>query len=30
MHTTNTRKIGPVLLMQKLWNELGIAQVIRH
>jgi transposase len=28
--TTNTHKIGPVLLMQKLWNELGIAQVIRQ
>jgi len=28
--TTSTRKIGPVLLMQKLWNELGIGQVISH
>ena len=27
---TSTRKIGPVLLMQRLWNELGIAQVIRQ
>jgi transposase len=26
----SSRKIGAVLLMQKLWNELGIAQVIRQ
>jgi hypothetical protein len=26
---TSTRKIGAVLLMQKLWNELSIGQIIR-
>src|SRR5271157_2750694 len=28
--TTVTRKIGPILLLEKLWKELGIGQVIRE
>ncbi len=28
--STVTRKIGPVLLLEKLWNELGIGQVINE
>jgi hypothetical protein len=28
--STVTRKIGPVLLLEKVWNELGIGQVIRE
>jgi hypothetical protein len=27
--STVTRKIGPVLVLEKLWNELGISQVIK-
>jgi transposase len=28
--STVTRKIGPVLLLEKIWNELGIGQVIHE